>query len=42
MTGRAVALSAAIHGAWAVALDCGVVIALTGYRPRAGPVSQPR
>jgi hypothetical protein len=28
---RAVALSAATHGAWAVALACGVVIALTGY-----------
>jgi EmrB/QacA subfamily drug resistance transporter len=28
---RAVALSAATHGAWAVALACGVVIAVTGY-----------
>jgi hypothetical protein len=28
---HAVALSAATHGAWAVALACGVVIALTGY-----------
>jgi EmrB/QacA subfamily drug resistance transporter len=28
---HAVALSAATHGAWAVALACGVAIALTGY-----------
>ena len=28
---HAVALSGATHGAWAVALGCGVVIALTGY-----------
>jgi hypothetical protein len=28
---HAAALSAATHGAWAVALACGVVIALTGY-----------
>lgn len=28
---HAVALSAATHGAWAVAAGCGVVIALTGY-----------
>jgi EmrB/QacA subfamily drug resistance transporter len=28
---HAVALSAATHGAWAVALACGVVIAVTGY-----------
>jgi EmrB/QacA subfamily drug resistance transporter len=28
---HAVALSAATHGAWAVALGCGAVVALTGY-----------
>ena len=28
---HAVALSAATHAAWAVAVGCGVVIALTGY-----------
>jgi hypothetical protein len=28
---RAAALAAATHGPWAVAVGCGLVIALTGY-----------